>query len=220
MHHGLILVCPDCGAEMTIKAVNSEHVVPHFAHKRSEETRPCSYGSGESQEHMAAKLAIAKHISDFGFYDGATIQVERKFVIPDGHKPTRRADVVAILPTGDIHVHEAQLSPMSIETLRERTSDYKQVCTEVVWWLGGDARLFANELEADILGIAGKIKRQENASILLTEIDVESALAKKGKDISGYFSGLYYKALANNYHAPGIYPRLIKLMRDAKDDRQ
>jgi hypothetical protein len=171
--------CPECGGEMTIKAINSPHYVAHFAHLPSAQSEGCEYGRGESQEHLAAKSAIANYISGFAFYAGATVHIEYKLVIPNGYKPTRRADVVAIMPTGDIHVHEAQLSRITTETLRERTSDYRQVSAEVVWWLGGNAERPENEFEAKLLSIFGRIAKKNNQTVLYSEAAFLSQLEKR-----------------------------------------
>jgi competence CoiA-like predicted nuclease len=137
--------CPDCGGLMTLKAIDSQHYVPHFAHIPSPQGDACGYGRGESQAHLLAKSSIAEYISRFEMYENAKVHIEYKIDIPDGHKPTRRADVVAIFPNGEIHVHEAQLSPITERDLGERTNDYRRVATEVVWWLGGGAATSTNE---------------------------------------------------------------------------
>jgi hypothetical protein len=214
VHHGKRLVCPECGGDMLLKAVYSEHITPHFAHKPSPRSKSCNYGKGESLEHMATKLAIAKHISKFGIYDGAMICVEYKINIPYGNKKERRADVVAIMPNGDIHVHEAQLSAITIESLQERTADYRQVCAEVVWWLGKDAANFPNELEAGILGVFGAINTESSGVCVLTDIDIEEGLVQRINQPKKYFTGLYFKAMAREYHPPKLYSRLISLIRD------
>jgi competence CoiA-like predicted nuclease len=137
--------CPECGGEMTLKAIGSTHYVAHFAHLPSAESGACGYGVGESQEHLLAKGAIAEYISRFDMYKDAQIMIEYKIDIPNGYKSTRRADVVAIFPNGEMHVHEAQLSAISEQQLGERTNDYRQVSTEVIWWLGGNAKTDTNE---------------------------------------------------------------------------
>jgi hypothetical protein len=181
--------CPECGGEMTIKAINSPHYVAHFAHIPSAQSEGCEYGRGESQEHLAAKSAIANYISGFAFYAGATVHIEYKLVIPNGYKPTRRADVVAIMPTGDIHVHEAQLSRITTNALMERTSDYRQVSSEIVWWLGGNAENPRNEYEVKVLSIFGRIARKNNKTVLYSESAFLSQLEKR-KDMATYFKEL------------------------------
>jgi hypothetical protein len=194
---------------MTIKAINSPHYVAHFAHLPSAQSEGCEYGRGESQEHLAAKSAIANYISGFAFYAGATVHIEYKLIIPDGYKPTRRADVVAIMPTGDIHIHEAQLSRITTETLRERTSDYRQVSAEVVWWLGGNAENSDNEHEVKILSIFGRIAKKNNQTVLYSEAAFLSQLEKR-KNMTAYLKELtggnwgYVPYHENLYK--GLYP--------------
>ena len=136
--------CPDCEGAMTLKAIGSAHYVPHFAHLPSAESGACGYGVGESQEHLLAKGAIAEYISRFEMYKDAQIMIEYKIDIPNGYKSTRRADVVAFFPNGEMHVHEAQFSPISVQHLVERTRDYRRVSSEAVWWFGGKAETKTN----------------------------------------------------------------------------
>lgn len=196
--------CPECGGEMTIKAIKSRHYIPHFAHLQSAQSDGCEYGRGESQEHLAAKSAIAEYISGFDFYAGASIHIEYRLVIPDGHKPTRRADVVAIMPNGDIHVHEAQLSAINISTLRERTSDCRQVSSEVVWWLGGKAENLENEHEAKILSIFGRIAQRQNKTILYSETAFLSQLEKR-KNMKAYLEELTGGSWEYSFYHMGLY---------------
>ena len=137
-------LCPECNGAMTLKAISSAHYVPHFAHVPSAQSEGCGYGVGESQEHLLAKTTIAEYISRFEMYTNAKIHIEYRVDIPNGYKPTRRADIVAIFPNGEIHVHEAQLSAISEQSLGERTNDYRRIATEVVWWLGGAAVTASN----------------------------------------------------------------------------
>jgi hypothetical protein len=206
---GGVAYCPECGGQMTIKAINSPHYIAHFAHLPSAQSDGCEYGRGESQEHLAAKAAIAEYISGFAFYTGAMVHIEYKMAIPDGYKPTRRADVVAIMPNGDIHAHEAQLSFITTDSLRERTSDYRKVSSEVVWWLGNKADTSDNEHEVKILSIFGRITRKENKTALHSELTFMSQLKKRGdmetylKELTG--NGWGYVPYHENLYK-GVYP--------------
>jgi len=124
-------VCQLCNEPMIVKA--GMIVTPHFAHYSSCTsdyiTKP------ESKEHLALKDIICKWLSArHGEYSTASIDLE--VVIPEIR---RIADVLVTYPMGWREAHEIQLSPITVEAISERTSDYNRAGIDVFWWCGNKA---------------------------------------------------------------------------------
>lgn len=115
------MACPECGHGVHGK--RSPRKVRYFAHDPG---RPadCSL-SNESMEHHLMKLEMATAIRAAGWH------AELEVGSPDG---SWRADVMAFSPEGDKRMAwEAQLSPITVEDIRFRTSRYDEAGIRVCW---------------------------------------------------------------------------------------
>lgn len=131
------VICQLCEQPMIIRAGTvRRHHFAHYAQCVSDYDH-----SPESPEHLGAKEAIATHLMEtFLEYKEATIDYEVK--VPE---IMRVADIMVTFPNGWRIVHEIQLSPITVEDLQKRTSDYTKAGLDVVWWLGKSADTEANQ---------------------------------------------------------------------------
>lgn len=127
------LTCPECGWD--VHAKRSPRRARYFAHNPGRP--PDCQLSNESVEHHLLKLELATVVRASGWH--AELEVRA----PDG---SWRADVMASAPDGGRRMAwEAQLSPITLDDLRERTGRYTDAGIGVCWvsprdegvpWLG------------------------------------------------------------------------------------
>lgn len=114
------IVCPECSFPMVLKAGVVK--MAHFAHKPGSN---CSYGRGETPEHMAAKRMVASWLRS---------EMTGCIVEPEYTICNRRADLAQIFPNGWVVVHEMQLASITTEELQKRTDDYMNAGCDVIQW--------------------------------------------------------------------------------------
>lgn len=129
------IVCPECNSPMVLKAGVIK--MAHFAHKPGSN---CSYGCGESLEHMTAKRMVATWLR--GEMSGCVVE-------PEYSISNRRADLAQIFPNGWIVVHEIQLASITTEELQKRTDDYMNAGCDVIWYFGKKTSTPANRTWAE-----------------------------------------------------------------------
>lgn len=127
------VVCPECQYPMVLKAGMIK--IAHFAHKPGSN---CSYGVGESADHLALKNYLIE------WFRAETDEQFNVAVEPEYKIGNRRADVAQIFPTGWIVAHEVQLASITVEELEQRTRDYLTAGCDVIWYLGKSAFTPAN----------------------------------------------------------------------------
>jgi competence protein CoiA len=124
------LTCPECG--QSVQAKVSPGRLRFFAHDRTAAT--CAL-SRETLEHHLLKLELTTAVREAGWY--ATLEVSST-------PRTWRADVLATSPDGSSRMAwEAQLSPITIDDIAERTAKFRADGVPVCWtstvdrpWLG------------------------------------------------------------------------------------
>ncbi|MDH6709845.1 competence protein CoiA [Kitasatospora sp. MAA19] len=124
------LVCLECGHGLHAKV--SPRGLRFFAH---DPQAPECVLAGESLEHHLLKLQLVTLVREAGWYGELEVRAD------DG---SWRADVMAISPDGSKRfAWEAQLSPITIELVRERTDNLHRDGVRVCWvaptvrpWLG------------------------------------------------------------------------------------
>jgi len=123
------IVCRECGCDMFIR--QSLAVRPHFVHNtRSGGTKKCSMSDGgESETHRTCKVAVRDFLRKQTIYQGCKFDFER----PLGED--RRCDLHVEFPDGFCEVHEVQVSPVSLDNIKERSLDYERMGLSVFWWL-------------------------------------------------------------------------------------
>lgn len=151
--------CPECRLPMILKAGLIK--IAHFAHKPGAE---CSYGKGETKQHLLGKRMIAEWLRET--QPGSKVELE----LPIGN---RRADIAQIFPNGWIVVHEIQLASITVESLTERTNDYLREGCDTVWYFGQNTatptnRRWAYEHQAHVLILQFTEEQVENRIDLLS----------------------------------------------------
>lgn len=133
------LVCPLCSERMIVVAGLVR--TPHFRHYV--ECRNSDYERHpESPEHLEAKAELATLLkTKYAEYSIADLQLE--VPLPEVR---RIADVLITFPMGWRVAHEIQLSPITVEKLKQRSDDYRRAGVDVVWWLGRHANTETNRL--------------------------------------------------------------------------
>lgn len=112
--NGQRFFCPECGEELILK--KGKINVHHFAHKAN---TSCSWGAGESEEHLLAKLKIYDNLKDLGYDVGVEVKTGNRI-----------ADVFCY----DLGcVFEFQRSRITTEEYQQRTDDYYADGYNVVW---------------------------------------------------------------------------------------
>lgn len=124
------IVCPECQSPMILKAGAIK--VAHFAHKPGSN---CSYGRGETPEHIAAKRMLAAWLRSE--MQGCSVELEYPIA-------NRRGDLAQMFPNGWIVVHEIQLASITTEELQKRTDDYMNAGCDVIWYFGNKTYTPAN----------------------------------------------------------------------------
>lgn len=111
--------CPECGSEVVLKVCCSK--VSHFAHKH---TVPCTYGAGETLEHMTAKLAYFEAFCKSKLCHNQGLEVK---------VGSRRPDVITSIGTYQIAI-EIQKSQITPELMEQRTTELRD-CDFIAIWI-------------------------------------------------------------------------------------
>lgn len=127
----LISPYPDCNTP--VHARFRPGAVPHFVHQSGEVVRTKYEHHPYSTEHELAKLML-------GRYFQSQLKEEIAFEVPIENR------IVDILcgPNDSRLAIEVQLSPITTESLSQRTKDILKGGADVVWALGGKADTEAN----------------------------------------------------------------------------
>ena len=138
------LICPFC--DEVLVAVREyiragDGVGAYLRHKADCSTTLAHHP--ESPEHFAAKKWILEHMPEKAEY--AIVSSDCEVRMPEIN---RIADVCFVLENGDRVVHEAQLSPITVDDLEARTNDYESLGYGIVWHFGKHADKEANKLWA------------------------------------------------------------------------
>jgi competence protein CoiA len=113
-------VCSDCGDKVVLKTGNVR--VNYFAHANP---RPCRYDAGESEDHRQCKMQIYEALRRMPGVEN--VALER----PMG---TNRPDVSAYINGVPVAI-EVQISSLSLNTIRHRTTEYARKGIYVLWLL-------------------------------------------------------------------------------------
>ncbi|TCQ02682.1 competence protein CoiA-like protein [Rhizobium sp. PP-F2F-G36] len=119
---GPVYLCPKCAREVMLK--KGRIVVHHFAHKPPTD---CTWASGETQAHLASKIALRDAYRRRGYQ--ANYEVE---VLSSGGD--RRADVVVTAPNQrDRFAIEIQHQPILFDAIEHRTQAYIAAGIPIMW---------------------------------------------------------------------------------------
>lgn len=125
--------CPDPQCHATVYLKLPIVARPHFAHKPGEESLQCLLRGGETPVHLAVKESLMNWVRNYDRYKGCEVIPEH---ILDNGEIRRVADVLAVLPNGELHVFEVQYSFQSIQEFEQRTRDYFDLgATNVLWFV-------------------------------------------------------------------------------------
>ncbi|MHB8908544.1 MAG: competence protein CoiA [Syntrophales bacterium] len=128
--------CQLCGIKMIMRGGYSVRF--HFYHYRACTT---SYASNpETPEHINGKYYVAEQVLTT-MKDFADFTPQYEIPIPE---VMRVADIITEFPMGWRIAHEIQLSPITVDELDRRTSDYLRAGIDVLWWFGKSADTPAN----------------------------------------------------------------------------
>lgn len=121
-----------CDGVMRLRAITSNSVQPHFAHKKGTGSRTCRTTSGgsESKKHKAGKLAVMEMYNNTA---GATV-IELEVIDSDVI-----ADVGVYMIDGKKVCHEIELSRPAAASVKERTEQREKLGWDVVWWFDNDS---------------------------------------------------------------------------------
>ena len=112
--------CSACGSQMIVKKGLLK--IAHFAHVSN---TACEYGSGESEEHLAAKMSIYDSLKKKGI----------NAILEKPLSPKVRADVLIEYPSGRKVAIEVQRSKMTREKCINRMLNYLETGVPVLWVL-------------------------------------------------------------------------------------
>ena len=121
--------CPNCREDVVIK--KGRIVTHHFAHAPPV---TCSWGTGESPEHMRAKLEIFNALRTKS--NVSLVEVEHEL---DDNRP----DVYAVI-NGQRVAFEIQISRLDLADVARRTASYHSKNISVLW-----LALYSSELHSD-----------------------------------------------------------------------
>lgn len=125
--------CPACRGRVSLKVGQIKR--PHFAHYRNQACQ--SFSEGETREHLEGKLQLASYLK----MRETNVQLEA--YLPELQQ---RPDILFEKEHRKIAI-EFQCSPISIESVVERTQGYLHANYEVIWVLGNHFT-YRNELTA------------------------------------------------------------------------
>lgn len=121
--------CLGCGSDMTLVAVGSKFVSPHFRHVRDSDC----FSGGKSKEHDQAQTDLYNLLADE--YPHCEIDIEH-YIPPLENEKKRYVDVAVLKDGKRFEAHEIQLSKQSVDIFAERTFRYFDMGFEVVcWWI-------------------------------------------------------------------------------------
>lgn len=112
--------CPGCGEEVSPK-FKGDFKIKHFSHKADSD---CSYGVGESEQHIMMKFNMYKILK--AKYPKLNIELEKRF------GDDRRADLFVEGRERNI-VFEFQASKTTREEIKARTAFYNNQGCDVIW---------------------------------------------------------------------------------------
>lgn len=136
-HRADALACPLCGLPVvTVREYfrDGDWVASHVRHKSQEPCTTTYRHHEQTPEHFAAKYHIGKTAAEEFGYEVAECKYEVYF-----KEVNRQADVCITLVDGSRVIHEAQLSPISVDELEERTNDYQRLGYGIHWHFGKHA---------------------------------------------------------------------------------
>ncbi len=117
--------CSACEAQMIIKKGLLK--IDHFAHVPN---TSCEYGSGETEEHLVAKMSI---------YDNLRAK-DINVILEKPLSPKVRADLLIEYPSGRKVAIEVQRSTMTREECIRRMLNYQETGIPVLWILLNDVK--------------------------------------------------------------------------------
>lgn len=127
----------DCQGVLHIRCLDSVEKIVHFAHNPGTGSADCvARMGGESETHRAAKLALARDLESR--FSGVQIETERKIIVENGYKDSRRVDISAAMPDGSLVACEIQLSGQTVRTTEHRTCDLLSAGYDRVVWIWGE----------------------------------------------------------------------------------
>lgn len=133
-----VWLCPHCFARSNgrnkhpVSLVNPKAKVIHFRHKSGDRTQECASYRGESDKHLAAKMAIMGHLSK----NAQTALIESRRY--GENQAFRTPDVAIVSKTGIHSAHEIQVSRITVDKLSERTEALLTLgFNQVHWYLYG-----------------------------------------------------------------------------------
>jgi competence protein CoiA len=149
------LVCPECGWPLYIKA--GSIVIPHFCHMPNAPEN-CTAWKNESLEHDYGKLWVRDCLRrEYAGKDGVFIVLEKW--ISEIHQ---RADILVTYPFGWQMAHEIQLSPISLDEIKERTHGYESAGIDVIWWLTEKSKRYVEQWVREYFGQVFVIEIERN----------------------------------------------------------
>ena len=125
--------CVECGSPFQVRCIDTSDRLTHFFHVTGAH-QDCATKDPDYVTHELFKEALKAYLKKSPYFSIAKIEEEVTELV--GDIKTRRIDVKATAPNGDITAHEVQLSYQSISQIQERTSDYASIGMKSVWWLG------------------------------------------------------------------------------------
>jgi competence CoiA-like predicted nuclease len=124
------ILCQVCEERMIVR--QGLIIRPHFAHMRA---CPLAYASHpESPEHLLGKEQVSTWLRQQPDFADATVELE----VPI-HARKRIADILVTFRQGHKIAVEIQLASITTEALKDRTEDYLNDGTDVIWVFGRDA---------------------------------------------------------------------------------
>ncbi|MGL5061622.1 MAG: competence protein CoiA family protein, partial [Microcoleus sp.] len=131
------MLCPHClssaGERHEVSLVNPKQKIIHFRHKKGDRTQECSSYRGESDQHLTAKLALLAELSSNSSYAHVELRTYGEGV---NSGKFRKPDVTSFNENEEKHAHEIQVSPITIDALKERTDALRSLgFTQVHWYL-------------------------------------------------------------------------------------
>ncbi len=121
-------LCPECLGKITLKF--GRIVTPHFAHHAGSS---CSFGTGESREHLAIKFWLYYHLVGLGFPTVAEQVIG-----------SHRTDIYSKI-NGKRYCFEIQCSPISEREILDRMITYSKINAATVWIIHDKKLWDANE---------------------------------------------------------------------------
>ncbi|MDH5105388.1 competence protein CoiA family protein [Lentilactobacillus diolivorans] len=130
----LNFICPGCKQRVILKS--GKYRIPHFSHQSK--VACAGFSENESQTHLEGKLFFKQEVEAMG--EQAILEFNMPVI-------NQRADLFI---AGKNIILEYQCSPISFESIQQRTANYRQLGKETFWILGDRhrKRLFTNEMIA------------------------------------------------------------------------